>query len=427
MPRSVASWARVGPSMVRHGFTWPISTSKLCHSQCGGPMSRYRRSYYSHSYSGSWGTYSGSLRPAYDYVVGKFFVLSPAKRDEVLRAWGRRFSTGSAANAGQAFPLWRSGARRMADTTREKIAELVPPHLSAPERLELARLLWRPGNGSRVSHLIVQGSEDLSRVDLEYTNALRERGGSWLGGFPGANSWLSGDLKATVEGASQLEEKRARQAAEPVRQAIAAAAARPGPRQKAEFDLPLQGDARLRVIVTKKAHPFWNKVAPALRATAWVAVLGALAAGVYLWPQPEDPTPARASYATSTPTRAATQPRVSTPTPVRVSTVAAQTVPRTYAVVAGDSWSVIAAKFGVSMQALYAANGLTGPTAALYPGTVLFLPVNATASNLPPGPGPTLNFIPYAGNGGGPTLCRDGSWSHSSGRGTCSHHGGIAR
>ena len=36
-------------------------------------------------------------------------------------------------------------------------------------------------------------------------------------------------------------------------------------------------------------------------------------------------------------------------------------------------------------------------------------------------------FIPYPGNGGGPTLCRDGTYSNSSGRGTCSHHGGIAR
>jgi hypothetical protein len=36
-------------------------------------------------------------------------------------------------------------------------------------------------------------------------------------------------------------------------------------------------------------------------------------------------------------------------------------------------------------------------------------------------------FIPYAGNGGGPTQCNDGTWSHSSGRGTCSHHGGIKR
>jgi len=34
-------------------------------------------------------------------------------------------------------------------------------------------------------------------------------------------------------------------------------------------------------------------------------------------------------------------------------------------------------------------------------------------------------FIPYAGNGRGPTLLADGTWSHSAGRGTGSHHGGI--
>ena len=40
---------------------------------------------------------------------------------------------------------------------------------------------------------------------------------------------------------------------------------------------------------------------------------------------------------------------------------------------------------------------------------------------------PSGPFIAYPGNGRGPTQCRDGSVSHSAGRGTCSHHGGIAR
>ena len=39
------------------------------------------------------------------------------------------------------------------------------------------------------------------------------------------------------------------------------------------------------------------------------------------------------------------------------------------------------------------------------------------------GPG---GYIPYEGNGRGPTLCADGKWSRSSGRGTCSHHGGVS-
>jgi hypothetical protein len=39
---------------------------------------------------------------------------------------------------------------------------------------------------------------------------------------------------------------------------------------------------------------------------------------------------------------------------------------------------------------------------------------------------PAAQSVPYPGNGGGPTLCSDGSVSGSSGRGTCSHHGGVA-
>ena len=34
-------------------------------------------------------------------------------------------------------------------------------------------------------------------------------------------------------------------------------------------------------------------------------------------------------------------------------------------------------------------------------------------------------YLPYPGNGGGPTFCADGTISGSSGRGTCSYHGGI--
>jgi hypothetical protein len=41
-------------------------------------------------------------------------------------------------------------------------------------------------------------------------------------------------------------------------------------------------------------------------------------------------------------------------------------------------------------------------------------------------PSPLIRTIPYEGNGGGPTLCADGSVSGSAGRGTCSHHGGVS-
>jgi LysM repeat protein len=106
----------------------------------------------------------------------------------------------------------------------------------------------------------------------------------------------------------------------------------------------------------------------------------------------------------------------------------------TYAVQYGDGWWYIARAQGVSMGALLAVNGAT-PATPLHPGQVIQLPAGAAPSDTPapnltspvqwvaPQPGP---FIPYPGNGLGPTPCADGSWSHSSGRGTCSHHGGAS-
>lgn len=56
--------------------------------------------------------------------------------------------------------------------------------------------------------------------------------------------------------------------------------------------------------------------------------------------------------------------------------------------------------------------------------TTVAVPEQAASPPAPVSPGAAS--IPYPGNGGGPTLCSDGSISGSSGRGTCSHHGGVA-
>lgn len=137
---------------------------------------------------------------------------------------------------------------------------------------------------------------------------------------------------------------------------------------------------------------------------------------------------------------------------MREATVAAESAappaptPATYVVRLGDGWATIAAKSGVTMGALLAENGATTET-VIHPGNVVRLPagavapvVHATITVPTYAPTPTAipvsaprvvaadsqgGFISYEGNGGGPTLCADGSSSHSSGRGTCSHHGGT--
>lgn len=62
------------------------------------------------------------------------------------------------------------------------------------------------------------------------------------------------------------------------------------------------------------------------------------------------------------------------------------------------------------------------PTIRQFRATRVQQPANGAGATVP---SPRM-FIPYEGNGRGPTLCRDGMYSHSSGPGTCSHHGGVA-
>lgn len=61
-----------------------------------------------------------------------------------------------------------------------------------------------------------------------------------------------------------------------------------------------------------------------------------------------------------------------------------------------------------------------------------FAAIRVTPPRAHSGPGAPMGsprpgeFIPYRGNGGGPTLCNDGMYSRSSGSGTCAHHGGVS-
>jgi hypothetical protein len=62
---------------------------------------------------------------------------------------------------------------------------------------------------------------------------------------------------------------------------------------------------------------------------------------------------------------------------------------------------------------------VVAPTVYYVPPTIYYMP---SVTSITSG----TNYIPFAGNGGGPTLCSDGMTSHSSSSGTCSSHGGEA-
>ena len=118
------------------------------------------------------------------------------------------------------------------------------------------------------------------------------------------------------------------------------------------------------------------------------------------------------------------------PAPSPVISATTPEEPASYVVRSGDGWWSIAASHGIDMADLLTVNGATTAT-RLDPDQVVRIPgrgSRVTAHPAPPPPRvapPAPRFIPYPGNGLGPTPCADGTWSHSAGRGTCSHHGGI--
>jgi len=91
----------------------------------------------------------------------------------------------------------------------------------------------------------------------------------------------------------------------------------------------------------------------------------------------------------------------------------------------GDAWlPVTAANGAVSgwVRASYVRAGTAAGTAPQ--ASVVAAPTRAAPNGATPQC--PRGFIPSPGNGGGPTLCKDGLCSNSSGPGTCSGHGGVA-
>ena len=85
------------------------------------------------------------------------------------------------------------------------------------------------------------------------------------------------------------------------------------------------------------------------------------------------PTPTATPTATSTPTATATPTVTATPTPTPEVTPSPQPTPVTYIIQPGDTLEDIAARFGVDVESLAAANGITDPNLILV-GQELIIP-----------------------------------------------------
>ena len=371
---------------------------------------------------------SGSALPpqVVAVITERFYGLSPAVLERVFRRWADEFGDGSAKYARQTYSGWKAGDKSPSAASLAHIEFAVGPELPLSVQRQIAPLLR--ARDVRILGTRVVRVTDLAGLDQAYRAveaALTAAQPRWVGG----QNWLDERVKEEILSAEASAVARERQdattALEKLRPGLLADRPRP-----AQTVVLRAGGSEVRVIVDRKlsraARAFHAVAVPA----AWVAVIAAIGVWIYFANVGSgDGSVAKASSATPGHDTASVAYR--TPTPLRPSSSsaparsgsAAQAQTAAYTVVSGDSWSGIALKSGVSLTSLYAANGLSGPTRALNPGDIVLLPTGATAPPTP-GLGP---FIPYPGNGGGPTVCRDGMVSHSSGSGTCSHHGGIAR
>jgi len=153
----------------------------------------------------------------------------------------------------------------------------------------------------------------------------------------------------------------------------------------------------------------WLEVRDQSGATGWVA-------GDFLSQAPPPPaTPTAVAVPatpTAAPTRTAVVPYIPTVTPGPRAPVGPRPTP--------------------TLIPVAPAAAPTRPPRLIAPVPTVLPPVpspQATRSTTPAPAGPVLPgpTLVYPGNGGGPTPCRDGTVSNSSGQGTCSGHGGIAR
>lgn len=75
-------------------------------------------------------------------VKAFFFSLSPSAREEVLRAYGRRYGSQPEAYARETFEKWRSGSVRMSGLVAKRLFAFLPPIMSPEQKYDIARHIW---------------------------------------------------------------------------------------------------------------------------------------------------------------------------------------------------------------------------------------------------------------------------------------------
>lgn len=84
---------------------------------------------------------SSRIGPILDDILGIFFALTPQSLDELLAEYGKQFSAKAERYARDTYGLWKTGQRKIAGQTAERLINLIPPYLDFTDRYALVKKL----------------------------------------------------------------------------------------------------------------------------------------------------------------------------------------------------------------------------------------------------------------------------------------------
>lgn len=100
-------------------------------------------------------------------VKSFFFSLPPSKREEVLRAYGRKYGTHPEEYARETFEKWRSGSVRMSGLVARRLFSLLPPIMSPGQKYEIAKHIWEKSAPSSSLQLAI-GPQTPTSAIIDY-------------------------------------------------------------------------------------------------------------------------------------------------------------------------------------------------------------------------------------------------------------------
>jgi hypothetical protein len=110
---------------------------------------------------------------AVEEIKRQFFKLDPQALSELLLDYGEMHGKSAASYAKETMPKWKSGTIKLSGQTLERLIELVPPYLSAKQRLEILQMILSKNKRNASTQVVKINVKEPNAGMAEVDAALR--------------------------------------------------------------------------------------------------------------------------------------------------------------------------------------------------------------------------------------------------------------